>query len=257
MIAWLGDAPLPLLTAAVFLAIYVACALVVAVLVLVRRWGYGDVLGPLSPGLLAPMGLIFGLLTGFLVADVWADRDDAAAAVSQEASALRDIDLLMGTFPAQQPEVRALLSGQIEQYVAVEWPQMADGRATISVAPGGLVQVQDVVLSLPVRTEGERVAEDRLVTAVDAALEARRTRLVLSGSAIDPLRLTALYLVAVTTLAATACVHADRPRRAAVSLVLLGTAMALALTLLCAQAAPFAGYFAIDPDLLLQVRPAP
>ena len=80
---------------------------------------------------------------------------------------------------------------------------------------------------------------------------------MLSGSAIDPLRLTALFLVAVTTLAATACVHADRVRRAAVSLVLLGTAMALALTLLCAQAAPFAGYFAIDPDLLLQVRPAP
>ncbi|GAA4728927.1 DUF4239 domain-containing protein [Actinomycetospora chibensis] len=257
MIAWLGHAPLPLLTAAVFLAVYLAAAVVIAVLVLVRRWGHGDVVGPLSPGLLAPMGLIFGLLVGFLVADVWSDRDDAAAAVSQEASALRDIDLLMGTFPAQQPEVRALLRDQIEQYVAVEWPQMADGRATISVAPAGLVQVQDVVLSLPVRAEGERVAEGRLVDAVDAALEARRTRLVLSGSAIDPLRLTALFLVAVTTLAATACVHADRVRRAAVSLALLGTAMALALTLLCAQAAPFAGYFAIDPDLLLQVRPAP
>ncbi len=133
---------------------------------------------------------------------------------------------------------------------------MADGQARISVAPAGLVQVQELVLSLLVR-EGERVAEGRLVDAVDAALEARRTRLVLSGSAIDPLRLTALFLVAVTTLAATACVHADRVRRAAVSLVLLGTAMALALTLLCAQAAPFAGYFAIDPDLLLQVRPAP
>ena len=36
---------------------------------------------------------------------------------------------------------------------------------------------------------------------------------------------------------------------------LLATAMALAMTLLCAQAAPFAGYFAIEPDLLLEVRP--
>jgi hypothetical protein len=33
--------------------------------------------------------------------------------------------------------------------------------------------------------------------------------------------------------------------------------MALALVLLCAQAAPFAGYFAIDPHLLLQIRPGP
>jgi hypothetical protein len=255
MIRWLGHAPLPLLALAVFLAVYLAAALVVAALVLVRWWGHADVLGPLSPGLLAPMGLIFGLLVGFLVADVWADRDDAASAVSQEASAMRDVDLLMNTFPAQQPEVRGLLRDQIDQYAAVEWPQMSDGRATISVAPPGLVHVQDVVLALPVQTEGQRVAQDRLVDAVERALEARRTRLVLSGSAIDPLRLTALFLVAVTTLAATACVHADRVRRAAVSLVLLGTAMALALTLLCAQAAPFAGYFAIDPDLLVQVRP--
>jgi hypothetical protein len=255
VVTWLGHAPLPLLALTVFAAVYLAAAVVLAVLFLLRRRGHGDALGPLSPGLLSPLGLIFGLLVGFLVADVWADRDDAAGAVSREASALRDVDLLMATFPAQQPEVRRLLREQIDQYVAVEWPAMADGDATLTVAPGRLVEVQAEVLALPVQTEGQRVAEDRLVTAVDQALEARRARLVLSRSAIDPLRLTALFLVAVTTLAATACVQADRLRRAAVALALLATAMALALTLLCAQAAPFAGYFAIDPDLLLQVRP--
>ena len=91
--------------------------------------------------------------------------------------------MLTGTVAAGAGGTEAIAVAGSEQYVAVEWPQMADGQGTISVAPGGLVQVQDVVLSLPVRTEGERVAEDRLVTAVDAALEARRTRLVLSGSA--------------------------------------------------------------------------
>ena len=39
-------------------------------------------------------------------------------------------------------------------------------------------------------------------------------------------------------------------------MALLATAMAIALTLLVAEAAPFAGYFAITPDLLLQIRPA-
>jgi hypothetical protein len=251
----LEHAPLPVLTAAVFLVLYLASALVLGVLLVLRRRGQLASMGPLSPGVLSPLGLIFGLLVGFLVADVWADRDAAAGAVSQEASALRDVDLLAGAFPAEYPRIAALLRDQIDSYVATEWPQMADGRATIAVAPAGLVEVQRLALVLPVQTDGQRVAQDRLVTAVDRALEARRDRLVLSGSAIDPLRLTALVLVAVVTLAAMALVQADRLRRAAVALFLLATAMALALTLLCAQAAPFAGYFALDPDLLIEVRP--
>jgi hypothetical protein len=255
VVEWLAHAPLPVVAAIVFLALYLAAALVLVVLSVVRRRGRADALGPLSPGLLAPMGLIFGLLVGFLVADVWADRGDASAAVSQEASALRDVDLLAATFPAEHPRVRELLREQIDHYVADEWRAMSDGDATLTVAPAGLVEVQRLALALPVQTEGQRVALDRIVTSTDRALEARRTRLVLSSSAIDPLRLVALYLVAVVTLAAMGCVQIDRLPRAAVAMGLLATAMALAMTLLCAQAAPFAGYFAIEPDLLIEVRP--
>jgi hypothetical protein len=222
-----------------------------------RRRGHEAALGPLSPGLMAPLGLIFGLLVGFLVADVWADRARAASAVSQEASALRDVDLLAGAFPAVQPQVRGLLRDQVDEYVTTEWPQMSAGQATLVVAPAKLVQLQGLVLGLPIATDGQRVAQNQLVVSIDRALEARRARLALSNSAIDPFRLTALFLVAVTTLAAMGCVQADRLRRAATAMALLATAMAIALTLLVAQAAPFAGYFAINPDLLLQVRPAP
>ena len=111
---------------------YVAVVLVLVVLFLVRRRGHDAALGPLSPGLMAPLGLIFGLLVGFLVADVWADRAGAASAVSQEASALRDIDLLAGAFPAAQPQVRQLLRDQIDDYVTIEWPEMSAGEATPS-----------------------------------------------------------------------------------------------------------------------------
>jgi hypothetical protein len=201
--------------------------------------------------------LIFGLLVGFLVADVWADRGRAAGAVTQEASALRDVDLLSGTFPDQQPRIRQLLRDQIDVYAGSEWPQVSAGEATLSLAPPLLVQVQGIVLSLPVQTDGQRVAQDHLAESVDRALEARRTRLILSNSAIDPLRLTALFLVAVVTLAAMGCVQADRLSRAAAAMALLATAMAIALTLLVAEAAPFAGQIAVSPGPLLQVRPGP
>jgi hypothetical protein len=132
---------------------------------------------------------------------------------------------------------------------------MSAGQATLVVAPAKLVQTQSLVLSLPITTDGQRVAQNQLVVSIGRALEGRRARLALSNSAIDVLRLTALFLVAVTTLAAMGCVQADRLRRAATAMALLATA--IAMTLLVAEAAPFVGYFAITPDLLLQVRPAP
>jgi hypothetical protein len=257
MTTWLAATPIPVLALLIVVTLYLVVAIVLAVLVLARRRGFLSSLGPLSPGLLAPMGLIFGLLVGFLVADVLADRSRAEDAVSREASALRDTDLLMAVFPAQQSEVRRLLAAQIDRYVADEWPLMETGEATIAYAPPGLVRVQAITVGLPVRTDGQRIVQDRLVTVVERALEARRSRLALSGSVIDPLRLTMLFLVAAVTIAAMGCVQCDRLRRSAVAMALLATAMSLALILLCAQAAPFAGYFAVSPDLLLQVRPVP
>jgi hypothetical protein len=41
-------------------------------------------------------------------------------------------------------------------------------------------------MSLPVQTDGQRVAQDHIVLSIDRALEARRSRLLLSNSALDP-----------------------------------------------------------------------
>src|SRR5690349_5672027 len=103
MIAWFAHAPLPLLTLTIFAAMYLAVVLVLVVLWAARRRGHDAGLGPLSPGLMAPLGLIFGLLVGFLVADVWTDRARAASAVSQEASALRAVQIAGVGLPCGQP----------------------------------------------------------------------------------------------------------------------------------------------------------
>ena len=48
MIAWFAQVPLLVLTAAVFLAFYLAVVLILAVLLVVRRRGHDATLGPLS-----------------------------------------------------------------------------------------------------------------------------------------------------------------------------------------------------------------
>jgi hypothetical protein len=43
----------------------------------------------LSPGMLPPLGILFGLLVGFIAAQVWTDFELTKVAVATEASSLR------------------------------------------------------------------------------------------------------------------------------------------------------------------------
>ena len=58
-----------------------------------------------SPGMLPPLGILFALLVGFIAVDVWSTFDKAKAAVATEASALRAVVLLAGTFPKNRKPV--------------------------------------------------------------------------------------------------------------------------------------------------------
>jgi hypothetical protein len=58
-----------------------------------------------STGLLGPLGTLFGLLVVFSVVKVLGDIDRARVAVNREASAIRMMILLAGSFPGE-PETR-------------------------------------------------------------------------------------------------------------------------------------------------------
>jgi hypothetical protein len=49
--------------------------------------------------MLPPLGILFALLVGFIAVEVWSSFDKAKVAVASEASALRAVVLLAGTFP--------------------------------------------------------------------------------------------------------------------------------------------------------------
>jgi hypothetical protein len=55
----------------------------------------GDRSGRLvDPGILSPLGVVFGLLVVFTAAQVWGNLERANSAVADEASALRDVILM-------------------------------------------------------------------------------------------------------------------------------------------------------------------
>ena len=218
----------------------------------------GKAFGAFSAGMLPPMGLLFGLIVGFLAAQVWSDAGRAQDAVDREASALRSVVLLIQAFPGgPESRVDALIRRHIRETVDEEWPAMAHHRATLTVIPVPLAQALQLAIGLPPRTEGQRAAQRAMIDSLQSALDARRQRIIVSESSVNWVKWTGVILVALLTLIAIAFVHSDNRLTAALAMGIFAAAVAVSLLLVAAQARPFSGQFAVRPDVLIQVVPQP
>jgi len=210
----------------------------------------------ISPGMLPPLGIIFGLLVAFMAAQVWGDLDRAHAAVNREASALRAVVLLAESFPGEpQTQLRALVHRHIEDVVSQEWPAMAGGSATLAISAAPLVEALRVSLGLTPSGDGQVAAQREIVTAVQSALDARRQRIIVSQTGVNWVKWTSLLLQAICTLLAIAMVHSDNRTSAAVAMGLFATGVALSVVLIASHHRPFSGEISVRPDVLLQVLP--
>jgi hypothetical protein len=87
----------------------------------------------MSPVMLTPLAVVFGLIIGFLAAQVWSDTERANVAVTREAGALDTVVLLAASFPETGKQIRALVRRHIEEAVTREWPAMARQETTLAM----------------------------------------------------------------------------------------------------------------------------
>jgi len=241
-------------TAACFLAATVVYVVVMWLAVGKRREAFRAV----SPGMLPPMGLLFGLIVGFLAAQVWSDAGNAQQAVNREASALRATVILAHTFPGTpDSRIDALIRTYIRNAANEEWPAMAHHRATLTVIPAQLVEALRIAIGLTPRTDGEKAAQQQMISSLQSAFDARRQRIILSESSLNWVKWSGVILVAVLTLIAIAFVHCENRLTAGLAMGLFTAAVAGSLILLAIQQRPFGGEFAVRPDPLVQVVPQP
>jgi hypothetical protein len=241
-------------TAACFLAATVVYVVVMWLAVGKRREAFRAV----SPGMLPPMGLLFGLIVGFLAAQVWSDAGNAQQAVNREASALRATVILAHTFPGTpDSRIDALIRTYIRNAANEEWPAMAHHRATLTVIPAQLVEALRIAIGLTPRTDGEKAAQQQMISSLQSAFDARRQRIILSESSLNWVKWSGVILVAVLTLIAIAFVHCENRLTAGLAMSLFTAAVAGSLILLAIQQRPFGGEFAVRPDPLVQVVPQP
>lgn len=220
-----------------------------------ERWGAA--FRAVSPGMLPPMGLVFGLIVGFLVAGLWNDLSDARDAVNREASSLRSTQLVVGaSFPgAPARRMDELIRQHIQAAATSEWPAMADQKETLTLVPGALAQALQLALTLKPRGDGQVTAQRELVSQLENALDARRQRIIVSRSSVNWVKWSAVIALALLTLLAIAFVHVDNRTTAALAMGVFAAAVAVTLVLIASQARPFSGQFGVGPDVLLQVEP--
>jgi Protein of unknown function (DUF4239) len=238
---WLLNLPVVWMAVVIFAGAYLLAAIVQWVVMSLAVDERARAFKALSPGMLPPLGIIFGLLVGFTAAQVWSDFERAKVAVANEASALRSVNLLAASLPAeQQGRLRSLVAQHIDTAVNQEWPTMARQRATLSALPTALIEALQTALAITPADERQRTAQHEIITALESALEARRQRIILSQSSVSALKWAGLLLQALCALIAIAMVHSDNRTTCRVALVLL----------IAAYSRPFTGEISVGPELL-------
>ena len=253
---WLHNLPILWMTLVVF---GFTCLLTAGIYGLVTVLAKGErarAFKAISPGLLSPLAIIFGLFVAFTAAQVWTDNDRANAAVDREANALRAVVVLAAAFPGEpESRLRALVRRHIEQVTTQEWPMMASGTATLRFTPPSLNEVLQLTLALSPNTEGAKTAQREIATALETAFDARRQRIIISQSQVNLVKWLCLFVQAAAALFAIAMVHCDNRIASAISLGLFATGVATSVLLIASHDRPFTGEISVGPAPLLQVMP--
>lgn len=253
---WLHDLPLWQMTLVVFGATGVAGAVIHFVAGWIGSGPHGRSFTGLSPGLLSPIGVIFGLLIAFTAAQVWNDTTRANTAVDTEAGALRSVVVLAAVFPDDaQMQLRKLLREYIEYTATTEWSMMAQGAVTLKISPPTLNKALQFTLSLPASTPGQQTAQQQIATSLEQALEARRQRILVSRSEVSGVKWLCLSIIAACLVFAIALVHGESRLTSAVAIGLFCVSLATTVLLILSHDRPFTGAIAVSPEPLWQVTP--
>jgi len=141
---WFHNLPVTWMALLVFGFTYFVVAAIYALIRLLAVGERARAFKSVSPGMLPPLGIVFGLFVGFTGAQVWSDSATASAAVDREASALRSVALLAPAFPGEpKNRLDALIRSYIAEAKAQEWPLMAHRAITLTKAPSAREQQID------------------------------------------------------------------------------------------------------------------
>ena len=167
----------------------------------------------------------------------------------REASALRTIVVLAGSFPKErEAHIRAFVRRHIQEAVSQEWPAMARQRATLTMLRTSDAEALQLILSLVPESDAQAFAKREMAAALQSALDERRQRIDISRSTINWVKWTGVMLPALLILLTIR-------KAGAIAIAIYSISLAACVVLIASHNRPFSGEISVGPDLLLQVMP--
>jgi hypothetical protein len=164
--------------------------------------------------------------------------------------------VLARRFPSESEiQLRELIRRYIADAATQEWPMMAQRTATLRAIPAVLAEALQATLAINPSSEGQKIAQREIATALETALDARRHRIIISQSQVNLLKWSCLFMQAACTLVAIAMVHSDNRLASIIAMGIFATGVAASTLVILAHDRPFTGEISIRPDPLLQVMP--
>jgi len=205
-----------------------------------------------APPLFGVVGLLFGLLTGFLASDINDNNIQAARAVGAETNALYEVRTLSVASASDMADIRDALREYIRSELQDEWPTMGSfGRSVKTESAFGnlLRQVSDPRIA----REAGNAVHAALLSAVSRAGLARSQRIAISTNSTNTVKWITVFVLAAITQLAIGLVHVERPRAQITALTLFTLALVAALGFMAIQEWPFAGPLQVKPTPLREI----
>src|SRR4029453_77244 len=256
MADWLYHLPVVWMAVVVFAATFLISGVIYAAVLALATGERAQAFRAMSPVMLRPLAVVFGLLVAFLAPQVWTDVERANTAVTREANALRTVVVLAAYFPQEQEtRIRALVRPHIQKAVNEEWPAMDRRRASLSLISAADTEGLQLALSIVPQNEAQAIAQREMVSSLQSALDARRQRIIISESTINWVKWAVVDLLAVLLLLTIAIIHSDNRATAAISMGIFSVAVAASIVLIASHNRPFTGKISVGPAILIQVLP--
>jgi Protein of unknown function (DUF4239) len=254
---WLHNLPVIWMAGVVFGVTYLIAAAIYAVVMVLATGERARAFKAVSPGILSPLGVLFGLFVAFTAVQVWNDNDRANAAVDREASALREVVVLAASFPGEpQARLRALIRRHIEVAATQEWPMMVHRTAaTMNITPHHLDEALQLTLALTPSGQGQQIAQREIATELGAALDARHQRFVVSLAEVKFVKWSFLFVQAFCVMIIIALMQSDNRLATSITMGVFATGVAASVVLILSFDRPFIGQLSVGPDSLLRVIP--
>lgn len=197
--------------------------------------------------------VMFGLFTGFLLANMVQQKNQALGVVRDEAGALSLLKIGSEAAKGAGPAIRNAVDAYAKSVLTADWPaMMREGSAADTSAR--LRDLLRVVQSDAVAEEVRPAMHAYLLTLAKTVSNSRRSRITIVGNHLWQFAWSGLFMLGFLTQFSVGLVHQDKPRVAAMALSLYTTAMVIALWLIAVQDNPFrSGLWQVSPKPIAAV----